>query len=166
MARGITRFRINVDGALGSQDRTLLGELIIERMLDRTERGEDIEGRSFRRYSANYIDWLRKIGASTTVDLSLTGEMLASIRVLSHGTGFIDIGIEAGTFASEKARWQQGGNPNVPSRPFMGIRDDEARSLENEVASNSTMVQAQRFLEENNAIDRIFASIVGDSFNG
>lgn len=159
MARGIERFRIRISELLGAQDREILGTLIIERIIDRTLDGRDIEGRSFRRYSRSYTDELTTIGANTTPDLELTGEMLNSIQVLSHGPGFVEIGLPEGSFAAQKARWNQGGNRRIPSRPFLGIEDSEAEVIEDQVASGSPVVQAQRFLEENSIVDRIFANI-------
>ena len=159
MARGITSFRLNVSELLGAQDREILGQLIIERIVDRAQSGRDIDGNRFTRYSRNYVDYLRRIGADDGLDLTLTGEMLNSITVLSHGTGFLEIGIEPGTFAARKATWNQGGNPNIPSRTFMGIEDAEAASIETDVANVSPVVAAQRFLNEQNVIGRIFENI-------
>ena len=159
MARGTTSFRLPVSPMLGQQDRQLLGQLIIERIQERSESGRDIDGRRFSRYSRDYVDYLREIGADSGLDLTLTGEMLNSIQILSEGEGFIEIGLEPGSFAARKATYNQGGNPRIPSRPFMGIRDSEASSLENEVANNSPVVAAQRFLNENNVIGRIFEQI-------
>ena len=159
MARGITSFTLDVSTLLGAQDRELLGQLIIERLVDRTQSGRNIDGRSFARYSREYVEWLRRIGADTGRDLTLTGEMLNSISVLRHSQGSITIGLEPGSFAARKAGWNQGGNPSIPSRPFMGITDSEAASLEADVAANSPVVAAQRFLNEQNVIGRIFEEI-------
>ena len=166
MARGITSFRLEVSTLLGDIDRQLVGQLVIERIQDRTEDGRNIDGRSFARYSRGYVEWLRRIGADTGRDLTLTGEMLNSIKLLSHGPGFLEIGLEPGTFAANKARWNQGGNPDIPSRPFMGIQDSEASTIEADVAANSPTVAAQRFLNEQNIIGRIFESISLDGING
>lgn len=159
MARGITNFTISVDPLLSGTDREIVGQLIIERIQDRTEAGQNIDGERFQRYSPGYTSYLQRIGAATGVDLTLTGEMLNSISILSHSQGSITIGLEAGTEAGEKARWNQGGNPRIKNRPFMGIRDSEANVIEVDVAANSPAVAAQRFLNESNVISRIFENI-------
>ena len=159
MARGITDFTFEVSPLLGDTDRELVGQLIIERLIDRTQGGRDIDNRPFATYSRGYIEHLRQIGADTGLDLTLTGEMLNSISVLSHAQGTITIGLEPGTFAANKATWNQGGNTNIPSRPFMGLLDVEINSIAADVESNSPVAAAQRFLNEQNIIGRVFESI-------
>lgn len=159
MAQGIVNFTLSVSPLLGAQDRELLGQLIIEEIQDRTAGGRDVQGNRFRSYSPGYRDYLRKIGAATNPDLELTGEMINSITVLRHTRGSITIGLEPGSQASRKARYNQGGNPRIPERNFMGIRDSDAGALENQIMEDSPVVAAQRFLNENNVVDRIFAQI-------
>lgn len=166
MARGITNFRYRCDPLLGAQDREILADQIIQRITGRTERGLDIDNSRFTGYSRSYREELRKIGARSNVDLTLTGEMLASIELLDHGPGFIEVGISPGTYASRKARWNQGGNSNIPSRPFMGIRDSEAKSLEAPILEDSPVVAAERFLRENDVISGIFSNLTLDFDNG
>ena len=166
MARGITSFRLQVSNLLGDIDRQLIGQLVIERIQDRATSGRNIDGGRFARYAPAYVDYLRKIGADDGLDLTLTGEMLNSIEILSHGPGFVEIGLERGSFAARKATWNQGGNPDIPSRPFMGIKDSEANRIEADVAAVSPVVAAQRFLNEQNVIGRIFENISLDVLNG
>ena len=162
MAQGITQFRLSVDPLLSGADREVLSFLIIQRMLDRTSEGESINGRPFARYSRGYLEDLRTQGIPTNVNLERTGEMLNSIQLLSHGSGYIEIGVPSGSFAARKAGWQQGGNPKIPARNFMGIEDGEAIEIEQQVLDSSPVVQAQRFLDEANVVDRIFRSITLD----
>ena len=166
MAQGITRFRLRVDPLLSGPDREVLAFLIIDRILERTASGQNVDGKSFTRYSRGYLENLREIGAPTNVDLQLTGEMLHSIQLLTHGSGFIEIGMPAGSEAARKAGWQQGGNPNIPRREFMGIDDAEAVGMEQQVLDSSPVAQAQRFLNEANVVDRIFESITLGFGNG
>ena len=53
--------------------------LLKEIILERTRKGKGLYGR-FSGYSDSYKEYLKKIGAPTTVDLRLTGDMLGSIQ--------------------------------------------------------------------------------------
>lgn len=166
MARGITNFRYRCDPRLSETDRIILADQIIERIIERSQRGNSIDNTRLAPYSDAYRAYQRKIGLVPKVDLTLTGEMLNAIQLLNSGTGFIEIGITPGTEANRKARWNQGGNRNIPSRPFMGIRDSEADAFQVSIVENSPAVAAERFLEENNAIAGIFNQITLDFGGG
>ena len=155
MASGIENFTLRVDPLLSGPDREVLAFLIIDRILQRTAEGKDFEGNQFARYNSNYREQRQELGLSTTPNLYLTGQMVSSIRLLRHAQGSITIGVTQGSNAALKARWQQGGNSNIPKRNFMGIDDVEASGIENEVLTSSPVVQAQRFLAQADIIGKI-----------
>ena len=126
MASGIENFTLRVDPLLSGPDREVLAFLIIDRILQRTAEGKDFEGNQFARYNSNYREQRQELGLPTTPNLYLTGQMVSSIRLLRHAQGSITIGVTQGSNAALKARWQQGGNSNIPERNFMGIDDVEA----------------------------------------
>ena len=53
--------------------------LLKQIILQRTAKGKGLRG-AFFGYSASYKEYLKKIGAPSTVDLRLTGDMLGSIQ--------------------------------------------------------------------------------------
>ena len=97
--------------------RELIGQDIIDRIIQRTGDGLDIAGRPFKGYSKAY-------GKPGIVDLEESGDMLAGLTVLSHGPGFITIGFDNAE-ANDKAAWVQ--KPTgwkvgrQPPREFLGI---------------------------------------------
>ena len=155
MAQGIENFTVRVDPLLSAPDREVLAFLIIDRVLQRTAAGQDIQGNRFARYNPNYREQRQEIGLPTSPNLYRTGQMLNSIQLLRHTRGSITIGVIRGSAAAQKARWQQNGTSDIPSRNFMGIDDVEASGIENEVLTSSPVVQAQRFLSQADIIGKI-----------
>ena len=164
MASGIENFTLRVDPLLSGPDREVLAFLIIDRILERTASGRDVSGERFARYNPNYREQRQERGLPTTPDLKLTGQMISSIQLLRHSQGSITIGVIRGSDAARKARWQQGGNPSIPERNFMGIDDAEAVGIEQMVIDSSPIVQAQRFLARADIIGKIAEQVVFDPF--
>jgi hypothetical protein len=64
------------------EDMVAVGQLIRQRILDRTARGVDAEGKPFAPYSTEYADAKRKeLGTSNPVNLTVSGEMLNAITI-------------------------------------------------------------------------------------
>lgn len=109
---------------------------MIEAIVDRTKRGLDKDGSPFPAYSKEYIKSLdfKNAGKSTKVDLSLSGDMLAALKLLSHGSGRISIGYENGTLENDIAEGNRtgsyGGSPNSSkARDFLGISNEKLAEL-------------------------------------
>ena len=149
MARGLTKFRVTVPLSLNAVDKRLIGENIIRRIQTRTGNHTDIDGNRFASYSKAYREQKRDYGLSGSPNLRLTGEMLNSLQILQVGSTFIEIGYQTTSFEARKAVWNQGGNSSIPSRPFLGILDNQAQGEVNKVVDNSPIVDALRFIEEN-----------------
>jgi hypothetical protein len=63
-------------------DMAAVGQLVRQRILERTARGVDAEGRPFAPYSEGYRDRKREeLGATGNVDLTVSGEMLRAITM-------------------------------------------------------------------------------------
>lgn len=101
--------------------REQIGQDIVDTIKRRTLDGIDAGGNIFAPYSRSY----EKTG---TVNLKVTGDMLAGLIVLSTGRGFVRIGFDS-TFANDKAayiqspRGQKAGNQ--PVRRFVGITQQD-----------------------------------------
>ena len=64
------------------EDMVAVGQLIRQRILDRTARGVDAEGQPFAPYSEDYAKTKREaLGSSGAVDLTVSGEMLRAITI-------------------------------------------------------------------------------------
>lgn len=111
---------------------------IIELVKRRTEAGRDKNGRRFPKYSDAYVNSMdfKNAGKSKNrVDLTLTGDMLASLDVLERKSTRTRIGFERGSAENAKAdgnvRGTYGsGRPNpAKARDFMGISEAEYERL-------------------------------------
>ena len=64
------------------QDMAAVGQLVRQRILDRTARGVDAQGQPFAPYSAGYAEAKREaLGSGGTVDLMVSGEMMRAITI-------------------------------------------------------------------------------------
>lgn len=133
---------INVPQELSSVQRQAIGLDVIQFIIERTKNGLDINNNPFAEYKQSYKNTLDyKIGhaASDKVNLTLSGEMLGTIRIISHGTGFIKLGFEDSE-AAKKAQWvssptgQKAGKQSP--RRFFGISQKDLNKIINTYKSN------------------------------
>ena len=97
-------------------DRQTLGNEIVRFIKGRTRNGLDKNNRPFEAYSDTYISSFDfKIAGKSRVNLTLTGEMLNTLEVISTGTGFIKIGFRD-TDSNDKASFNR-----QHGREFLGI---------------------------------------------
>lgn len=130
-------FTLDVPEDLGADEREQLADLAIEHIFDRTNRGIDKNGTRFPPYSKGYIKSLdfKNAGKSAgKVDLQLSGDMLAAIRLLSHAKGSITIGFDKGTAENAQAEGNilgsYGGAPKASrARDFLGLETAKLREL-------------------------------------
>lgn len=146
MAAKWQRVKIDLTSPIADPDkREVLGDLIVERIVERTTQGKDKSGRSFPGYSASYKESLdfKNAGKSSSVDLQLSGDMLASLKVLKHTRNWIEVGFEKGSEENDRAdgniRGTYGQKTPIPGkkRDFLGITDKELVKLVKYVKSNS-----------------------------
>ena len=101
--------------------REQIGEDIIRKIKRRTAEGLNVNNQLFSAYSDNYEK-------SGTVNLRITGEMLAGLVVLSTGNGFIRIGFASETSNDKAAYIQQPRGRKAgrqPRRSFVGISQQD-----------------------------------------
>lgn len=136
MAEPQLKLRLTIPRDFSSTERELVGRLVIEFIEDRTAKGLDINNRAFPAYSKDYIGSLdfKISGKTRKVNLSQTGDTLASIELLSHGPGSITIGYDAGSFENDKAVWLQRSDNGV-SRKFLGLTDGDLQRFVSQVKS-------------------------------
>ena len=110
-----------------------IGDLIVERIVERTDKGVAADGRPFPKYSKGYMESLdfANAGKGSTVNLQLSGDMLAALRVLSSTKNWIEVGFDKGSNENAKADGNIRGTYGSPTpnpkkaRNFLGISDKE-----------------------------------------
>lgn len=116
---------ISIPQRFNANQREAIGNAIVERIRQRTAAGLDINNEPFAPYKQSYRNTDEfQVAKSGTVNLRLTGDMMADLEVLSHGPGFIKIGF-ADNSTNRKADWiesptGQKAGKQTPRR-FVGI---------------------------------------------
>lgn len=96
------------------------GDFAVDRILERTAQGKDIDGDAFTQYSPSY-------DKSGPVNLRVTGAMLDSISSRPSGSQAVI------SCDSEIAGYHQKGTPRMPVRQFMGLSDADVSDMLEEV---------------------------------
>lgn len=123
------RIRIPLPEPVKSKsDQEEIGDLIVERIVERTDQGRDKDGRAFAKYSQAYKNSLDfKNAGKGPVNLQLSGDMLASLKVLGSTKNWVEVGFEKGSEENAKAdgniRGTYGSDTPDPkkARDFLGI---------------------------------------------
>lgn len=126
------RITLELPKDLDPATREAVAADVIEHIRQRTVKGVDKNGSKFPKYSETYINSMafKLAGKSKNrIDLTLSGDMLEALTVLSHKPGKVTIGFEKGTEENARAdgniRGAYGGSPDPnKARDFLGI--DEA----------------------------------------
>jgi len=119
-------FLVIVSKKYDSETRRIIGQTIVNFIVNRTNAGLDKFNRPFKRYSKEYADSLEFAkGAKDQgqVNLRLTGEMLGSLSVISTGSGFVKIGFDQES-ANDKAEFSK-----ENGRELLGITDKDLRGI-------------------------------------
>lgn len=124
---------------IGPADREALADEIIDFIRERTSSGLDKNNREFGGYSEAYIKSanFRIAGKSKSeVNLTLSGDMMGDIDLLSHRKGNLRIGFQRGSESNAKAdgniKGTYGQEKQVgPKRDFLGITKGDLNALVN-----------------------------------
>ena len=121
------KVRIDIPDRFGPADREMIAAEIIEFIVERTRfEGRNKNNRPFTRYSKEYAK--AKGVSRSDVDLTVSGEMLDELDIISHRKGSILIGYENGTESNDKATWAKASD-NGPVRDFLGITKKAVREI-------------------------------------
>lgn len=93
-----------------------LGQALIDFIRDRTRRGYDEDGRTFKPYSPAYA----RIKGTTRPDLTKSGAMLDRLMVLNSSPKQVIIGWRS-LELYDRAGYMQRGYGKRPARRFMGV---------------------------------------------
>lgn len=133
------RFTVEIPKGYSPAEREVIGEEILDFIRERTQKGLNKVNREFPGYSAEYEKSLNfKIAGKDKgkVDLTLSGDMLGALTVLSHANGKLLLGYENGTeenaIADGNIRGTYGkAKPSAKKRDFLGItKADLAKILD------------------------------------
>jgi hypothetical protein len=138
MATKWQKIKIDLSGyGLSPDQKDEVADLIIERIVNRTDQGKDKDGRRFPGYSKSYKESLdfKVAGKTNKVDLQLSGDMLAALSVLDKTSRSVTIGFENGSEENAKADGNIRGTYGNPSpnpkkaRDFLGITIKELTDI-------------------------------------
>lgn len=134
------KITLKIPERLKPAERELLGEEVIEFIRERVQsKGLDRKNRELPGYSESYAKSLNfKIAgkSKSKVDLTLSGDMLGAMTVLSHKRGEVTIGFEPGSPENARADGNIRGTygkpkPIGPKRDFLGLtKEDLARIVD------------------------------------
>lgn len=130
--------KISCPREFSEEQRNTLGQLIIEQIRENCLNGIDANGKSFVKYSKSYyesLDFEIADKSKNEVNLTLTGDMLASLELISNGDGYIIIGYPEGSEFAGQVEGNQRGTYGRSSpisgkaRPFIGIPGKQLKIL-------------------------------------
>lgn len=155
---------INLPSDLNVTQREAIGLDVIQFIKERTLNGLDINNNPFAPYKQSYKDTLDyKIGHGDDpkVNLKLTGEMLGTLSLISHGVGFIKLGF-TDQEAAKKAKWIEAPTGQKfgkqPPRRFFGIAEKDLNKI---IERYKSADAATITTEANRVADTVLRRILG-----
>ncbi len=118
--------------------------MIVERIVERTQQGKDKNGNPFPKYSNSYKESLdfKIAGKSSKVDLQLSGDMLAELKLLKSTRNWVEVGFDRWSEENARAdgniRGTYGQKTPIKgkARDFLGITEKELMKIIQYVKSN------------------------------
>ena len=135
------KYTIPVDVTLTQEQRINIGKDMIDAIIKRTKKGLNDKGVKFPKYSKEYKDSMefKQGGKTSTVNLTLTSEMLESMKYYET-VGSVSVGYTEADHGEElmgrvegNIIGSYGGNPSSKlARPFLGLTDAEKSKIIND----------------------------------
>ena len=147
--------KIKIPRTYNKDERDAIAFDIIEKIIERTSKGKDKDGEPFPKYSSAYKKSLNfKIAGKTDkVNLELSGDMLADMKLLSNKPGEIVIGYSDGTESNAKAEGNILGtygskiSNKKKARDFLGIDESGLKSVLKKYPKNNKEKRLERVEE-------------------
>jgi hypothetical protein len=132
MANEWTRVKIKLPKTIKPRERVAIAEVLLTHIVTRTLNGEDKNNKKFKNYTEKYAD-LKGVDVSD-VDLTLDGEMLEALELVSHKSGEITIGYkDPSEELSGKVEGNRSGfygkSKKKKARDFLGITQSDLSLL-------------------------------------
>lgn len=150
------RVSITVPKRFGPTERLAIAQEVIDFIIKRSQSGKDIDGNPFPKYSPQYtksLDFKVAGKSKGKVNLTLSGDMLNSIKLLSHGSGQLTVGFDRGDSENNgKAEGNQLGTygkktpDKKKARPFLGISKDDLRKIIEKYPPSESLKRAEEEL--------------------
>lgn len=125
------------------------GQGVIDRIIDRTKSGKDIDGKAFKGYSEDYVNSLefKAFGKSKSdVNMTLEGNMLLDLDILDFSGNKIRVGLRDNTEILKGFNHNTG--DTVPKREFFGLTNSEIEELRSEFSGDiQQLIESQDGLE-------------------
>jgi len=118
--------------------RQTIGQAFIDKIVERTQKGKDKDGKRFKGYSKTYkesLDFKAHNKKAGKVDLKLTGDMQRSIDVVDENSKSIYIGFD-NQEDMDKAHGHITGGGKLPVRDFWGLTSKEKESVRKDFQSD------------------------------
>jgi phage gpG-like protein len=139
-----------------------IGQAIIDKIIERTSKGEGRGGSPLWTYSTSYKESKKfeQYGKSSTVNMELTGSMLDSIDIIKDNGNEIEIGFGGPDkeLQNAKAYGHETGMKGhrflagkVPKRPFFGLTGDEVKEIKSQFKDEVSQIEDK--MTEESAID-------------
>lgn len=136
------KIKIPIRKKFKPQERELIAQEIIDYIVNRTKKGKDKNENDFPGYSKEYInskDFSIAGKSRANVNLTLTSEMLDSLKLLRHSPGEIVIGYDKGDTelngkveGNIKGTYGQSTPRRGKKRDFLGITRDKRVEIQNQ----------------------------------
>jgi hypothetical protein len=130
---------LQVDPALDYASRVAIGEDMINAIINRAKAGKSLDGGSFPKYSKDYIesdDFKRAGKSADKVNLTLSSEMLESMKIYADQEGLVKVGYTSNDHPDLIGRVEgnqigsYGGKPDGDkARPFVGLTQGEKETI-------------------------------------
>ncbi len=156
------------------------GQAVLDTIIERTEAGRDVNGRSFRSYDPDYIESedFDEFGKSPNeVNMTQTGDMMDSIDFTTSGST-VKVAVGAGVDTLKAYNHNVG--DTLPKREFFGVNQSELASIKrrfrddiarlNREGSTDEPIRAELFTAAS-FIDtvnttQLFSDVFGDLLDG
>lgn len=128
MANKWTQVKIKLPKTIKPRERVAIAEVLLSHIVTRTLNGEDKNNNKFKNYTPKYADF--KGVDVEDVDLTLDGEMLEDLELVSHKDGEIVIGYSdpsdelAGKVEGNRSGFY-GNSKKKKARDFLGISKED-----------------------------------------
>ncbi len=168
---------IKVSKHYTAEEREAIANELIKEIVKRTAKGIDETGSSFPKYSKQYMKSLdfNNAGKGRTVNLQLSGDMLAAIKLLDSERGRIKIGYDTGDSEAGRAEGNQIGSYGQSSgdsnkaRPFIGFKGEEFERIKKFISKRFPLddeEKRKRSVEDSIVSDNAAADTVDELFGG
>lgn len=153
------KISIDIPDTYGPDVRRAIAEDIVEYIRERSAEGLDKNNRPFAKYSKEYAESLDfKIAGKSkgSVDLTLSGDMLGALKLLSDRKGKLTIGFDAGSDENARADGNIRGtygqsSQTAAKRDFLGLTEKDLERILRKYPVDSperARLNAQRRLAE------------------